>query len=371
MGFWPFGREPADVELASRVITAATQNGFRVRGKLTVHFDKPQRQADADAAIDRCAIVANAVLRDAPNHEQVIGAEAQLGMEIFARYPLDIPRARAVRLEALHVVGDPALSDELRRAHSTTGSMPPISAASPSSSRSGSTPPPRASANPPLTGPTSSGPPPMRRRGSSQIRSIQSLLLPPGTPPAAIGAFVAPLMRDSAARLLIGFLRAHDLIALRGVAVDEGSAEMLATLVPVSDAPPGGYEASRSGEIARWQALLGTGVIDALHRRAEIACIHLAREGFALLDVPRALVEAVLDAACQGAFTDRAGVFEEAGRAPAPAAGEFVEALARAMTRIAAGPEDPASIAAALAPLVTLVRDDFAIYGMVIKQSAG
>ena len=38
MGFWPFGRDPANVEIVSRIITAATQNGYRVRGKLTLHF---------------------------------------------------------------------------------------------------------------------------------------------------------------------------------------------------------------------------------------------------------------------------------------------------------------------------------------------
>ena len=49
MGFWPFGRDPANIELVSRVITAATQNGYRVRGKLTIHFLAPQRQAEAVA----------------------------------------------------------------------------------------------------------------------------------------------------------------------------------------------------------------------------------------------------------------------------------------------------------------------------------
>src|SRR5208282_704134 len=72
MGFWPFGRDPADIELVSRVITAAAQNGYRVRGKLTIHFQEPQRQADADAAGDRCATLAIALLRETPDHGSVI-----------------------------------------------------------------------------------------------------------------------------------------------------------------------------------------------------------------------------------------------------------------------------------------------------------
>ncbi len=119
MGFWPFGRDPANIELASRIITAATQNGYRVRGKLTLHFMEPQRQSDADHAADRCAALAVAMLREAPDHGRVIGAEAQLSADLTLRYPGDVARARAVELAALHVVGDPTLSDELRRASGT------------------------------------------------------------------------------------------------------------------------------------------------------------------------------------------------------------------------------------------------------------
>ena len=288
MGFWPFGRDPADIEIATRVITAATQNGVKVRGKLTIHFGEPQRKEDADAAADRCATVAIALLREAPEHERLIGAETQLNAQLLARYPGSIPPARAVELAALHVVGDPTLSDELRRASSSSSLAPlsgPASTPQPprSSPQPGSVQP---SATPTPTRPSSSIPAPLstaspqpphagyggppRRRGSSQIRSIQSLLMPPGTPPSAMGAFVAPTLRDSAARLLIGFLRAHDLITLRRVVVDEGSAEMLANLVPSSDAAPGGYEGSRSGEIARWTQAIGADVVNALHHEANV-----------------------------------------------------------------------------------------------------
>src|SRR5580704_8441505 len=226
MGIWPFGRDPATVEIASRIINAATQNGYRVRGKLTIHFAEPQRQAEADAAADRCAAVAMALLREAPDHGAVIGAEARLSADLTARYPGDAARARAVELAALHVVGDPALSDELRRAHNTgpipavpasvrPPSMPPSpSPSSPgadggassrpssaprpgadggASSKPSSAPRPSPVSNPP---PSPGGPPSVvtRRRGSSQIRSIQSLLMPPGSTPAAMAHYVAPLV---------------------------------------------------------------------------------------------------------------------------------------------------------------------------------
>lgn len=376
MGFWPFGRDPANVEIVSRVITAATQNGYRVRGKLTIHFAEPVRQADADLAGDRCAAVAVAMLREAPEHGAVIGAEAQLSAELYARYPVDVARARALELAALHVLGDPTLSDELRRASSSSGTMPAVtlgSQAPPASARPSSTPPsvrppPMSSAAAPSS-PGSGAPP--RRRGSSQIRAIQSLLMPPGTPPAAMGQYIAPLAKDSAARLLIGFLRAHDLITVRGVSIDEGSAEMLASLVPVSDAPPGGYESSRAGEIARWQTTLGQGPMFALQHEVRVVSAFLAREALVRAEVMPALVDAVVEALIAAAFPDEAGVLGELGRFPSAIAPDFVGVLAENLTRVAETSEDPASIASALTPLLAMVKDDLAVAAMIIKQSSG
>jgi hypothetical protein len=382
MGFWPFGRDPANVEMVSRVVTGATQNGFRVRGKLTIHFAEPQRQADADNAGDRCAAVAVALLREAPEHGNVIGNEVQVSADLFARYPTDLPRARAIELAALHVVGDPALSDELRRASSQSGSMPAVTLGShpPPAAPPPSTRPP---SNPPLTrsqppasvapqAPASSAPAGTpRRRGSSQIRSIQSLLMPPGTPPAAMGQFVAPLVKDSAARLLIGFLRAHDLIAVRGVSIDEGSAEMLASLVPVSDAPPGGYEASRAGEIARWQTTLGQGVMFALQHEVRVVSTYLAKEALGRAQVMPALADAVLEALVPAAFPEEAGILADLGRFPGALDASFVSVLAQNLTRIAETSEDPAAMASALAPLVGLVQEDLNVAALIIKQSSG
>jgi hypothetical protein len=390
MPFWPFQRDPAEIEIATRVITAATQNGVKVRGKLTIHFSEPQRQTDADAAADRCATVAIALLREAPEHQRLIGAETQLNAQLLARYPGSVPPARAIELAALHVVGDPTLSDELRRA-SSTGSMAPIAPVTqppPRSTRpSGSgvpavrpSVPPRSISPSSMPAPLSSSSPfpphagygaPPRRRGSSQIRSIQSLLMPPGTPPSAMGAFVAPTVRDSSARLLIGFLRAHDLITLRRVVIDESSAEMLANLVPLSDAAPGGYETSRTMELARWTTAIGADVVGALHDEANAVCVFLARDAMARAEVNRALATAVIDASITAAFPGEEERFADTGRFPDASTPAFTDAVVHGLTRIAGCGDDPAAMTAALRPLLGLLQEDLASSAMIIKISAG
>ena len=183
--------------------------------------------------------------------------------------------------------------------------------------------------------------------------------------------FVAPVVKDSAARVLIGFLRAHDLIAVRGVSIDEGSGEMLASLVPVSDAPPGGYEASRAGEIARWQTTLGPAVMVALQHEVRVVGVYLAREAMVRVEVMPALVDAVVEALAAAAFPEEAGILTDLGRFPEAAAPAFALVLAQNLTRLAEATEDPAAIASALTPLLALVQDDLSVAAMIIKQSSG
>jgi hypothetical protein len=366
MGFWPFGRDPAEIEIATRVITAATQNGYTIRGKLTIHFAEPQRQTAADGAADRCAQVASVLLREATSHERVIGAEAALSAMLLARYPLDVAQPRAVEVAALHVVGDPALSDELRRAMS--GAPPP------SVNNLTATPPSGPLASPPPSHVTPPAPPvaPLsKRRLSSQLRAIQSLLMPPGTPPSGMGSYIAPLVRDSAARLLVGFLRAHDLITLRGVAIDETSAEALANLVPASDAPPGGYEASRAAELQRWQGTLGAEVVSALHRETHAVSAYLAREAMDRGDVPHALSAAVMEALCAAAFPDNDRLFHELNRFPDALSPELASEVARSLSAIAGAGDDPVKMAAALTPLIAVIQEDLSVSAMIVKHSSG
>jgi hypothetical protein len=429
MPFWPFGREPAEIEIVTRVITAATQNGVKVRGKLTLHFSEGQRQADADVAADRCATVAIALLREAPDPERLIGVETQLSAQLLARYPGDVATARAVEIAALHVLGNPTLSDELRRTNSGSPgtplpptTMPPPRPLTPSNSGAASVrtsqlpsvaPPSRApssrspsSLSPPSQAPASLSPAslspaslspaslspsslpapasmssplpphagygaPPRRRGSSQIRSIQSLLLPPGTPPAGMGAFVAPTVRDSSARLLIGFLRAHDLITLRHVVIDETSAEMLANLVPASDAPPGGYEASRSAEIARWSQALGADVLTALHHEVNAVSVFLTRDAILRIDLNRTLAAAVIDASISAAFPGEEERFAGPARFPDATTPAFTEAVVHELTRIAGCGDDPAAMTAALRPLISLIQEDLSTSATIVKLATG
>jgi hypothetical protein len=185
-----------------------------------------------------------------------------------------------------------------------------------------------------------------------------------------MGQFVAPLVKDSAARLLIGFLRAHDLVFVRGVTIDEGSGEMLASLVPASSGPPGQYEASHSAEIARWKTTLGDGVMFALQHEVRVASVHLAKAALAKVDVMTALADAVVESLSTAAFPDEAGVLTEMARFPASGP-DFVKALAQNLTKLTGTSEDPAAIAAALTPLFGMVQEDLDLAAMIIKQSSG
>jgi hypothetical protein len=146
---------------------------------------------------------------------------------------------------------------------------------------------------------------------------------------------------------------------------------MLASLVPMSDASPGGYEASRAGEIARWQTTLGQGVMYALQHEVRVVSAYLAKEALARAEVMPALADAVVEALCASAYPDEAGLLTDLGRFPGAVDRAFVSVLAHDLTRIAGTSEDPASIAAALTPLVAMVQEDLNVAAQIIKQSSG
>src|SRR5688500_18318350 len=106
MGFWSWGSNPADVELASRVITATARDRVTVRGKLVVHFPEAMTQAQADAAADACAYVATSVLRESPSHVPLDGGEAEVVSAVAARMPADFAPVRTLELVSQHVVGN-------------------------------------------------------------------------------------------------------------------------------------------------------------------------------------------------------------------------------------------------------------------------
>jgi hypothetical protein len=186
-----------------------------------------------------------------------------------------------------------------------------------------------------------------------------------------MGQFIAPTVRDAAARLLIGFLRAHDLIGVRRITVDEDSAELLANLVPASDAPPGGYETSRAGEIARWQVTLGQGPMLALHREVRVQCAYLAKEALVRVEVMPELAEPVIESVCAAAFPEEPGLLAELSRFPAAMPADFVRQLAATLTRVAGLTDDQVAMVAALAPLLANLQEDLGLSAMIIKASSG
>ncbi|HEY4117206.1 MAG TPA: hypothetical protein VGM56_05100 [Byssovorax sp.] len=355
MGFWPFGRGDANVESASRVVTASTKSGLRVRGKLTLHFEEPQTQGDADGAADECAVVAEALLRESDGHDALIGAEPEVSGRLLARYPATLPPVRGVELAALHVVGDQALSGQLRRASS--GQMQAVKGPSPSSV------PPAM----PVVVHGSSSPPPVRRRASSQMRAINVGVLPYGATPVHAAAFLGPVAHDAASRLLIGFLRAHDLLSVRKVEVDAETAVML---IPVSEAAPGAYEASRADELGRWSGALGAGIVAALRREAHLIGAYVAQQSLLRSGVAAATAEEIVTAICASNLSD-AEAHAELVRFPDQLPSAFTSDVVSSMRTIARAEEAQASMVAALEPLVQQIEADLLVGARAVKHAVG
>jgi hypothetical protein len=340
MGFWPFGgREPADVESASRIVTAATRDFARVRGKLTLHFKEPQTKTAADKAVERCALLTEELFHELVDHEHLLSAEPELAAKIRAQLPSGVPAMRSVELTSLHVVSVgnamrrvsspfPARTLEPQRAATRTiaalpdrdardpsGARPPQTAraATPQNVRPAllasmatpplghlrlpsSLPPPSTARSPPGAGALRwRGPPGAARAGGSVLPSL-------GSPPSVIATSLAPLLRDAAARLFLGCLHAHELIIVRRVALDITSSELLAVLLPTSDAPPGEFEASRTAEITRWHATLGSPVIGQLRAESCVLSAFQARSALNRTDIAPSTATDMIEALCRTAF---------------------------------------------------------------------
>lgn len=428
MGFWPFGREPADVESASRVVTAQTRDNRRVRAKLTLHFREPQTQADADIAADRCAHLTELVFQEVPGHEHLLGHEEGLVATLLGRLPPGLPALRGLDLAAVHVLGDPG--SNLRRHASTLPppgaigdvrlpmAAPLPSAATPHPPSTAYPPPsvsyPQASAGPPSAGPPSAGPrsaippsaippsasyppgsssqppisgghaaapvshrpgpasvSPRRRSISSSLRAVTPSIVPPrGSSTTEIGAALSPLLRDAATRLLLGFLRINDLVAVRKVPLDEAATELLAQLLPVSEAPPGEFEASRTLEVARWSGTLGPAVMDALRSEAATLAALLARAALAQVGLIPSIAQEILESLCHTAFPAAEGRLGAAAAVALASEEELTAEAAHTMARILGHP-DAGPLQAALTPLLSSVADDSMLIAQMAKLSLG
>lgn len=358
MGIWPFGREPSDVELVSRVVTATCKNQSQVRGKLTVHFAEPQTQASADEAGDRCASATEDLLREATAPIEVLGHEPEIAARLLARMPAGLPPTRSVELAALHVVGVPLTSQPRRPSSMTMAAVRPP----------GSIPPPPA-VSPSTMPPAMMGAGPIRRPSSTRMRAITSdLLIAPGAPPDEIARGVAPLVRDSAARLLVAILRAYDLLVVRGIRLDDESTELEA-LVPVSDAAPGAYEASRAAEIARWESTLGAAGLDALRREAALVSVVLLFIAMRDADVQQAAATAVLDALAASAFGGQGPITAEVGRYLHPVHGSIAAEVGARVARALGKEARAEALDPALAPVLSALQVDLGIAAALVRNA--
>ena len=101
-------------------------------------------------------------------------------------------------------------------------------------------------------------------------RLLWSLVLPAGSSPQAVGASISIVVAEAAVRHLIGFLRIHDLVNVRGVALDEGSQDLRVAVAAILEPPQGEPEVSRAAELSRWEGALGSAVLRNLRREASV-----------------------------------------------------------------------------------------------------
>ncbi|WP_437808681.1 hypothetical protein [Sorangium sp. So ce1078] len=399
MGFWPFGsREPANVESASQVVTAATRRET-IRGKLTLYFKDPQTQSAADRAAERCAELAGSLLRETGEQKPLLGREEEIAAAIAARAPRGVPALRAIELASLHVVIEhttqssrrsrptpvpPLFQDPPRSAGARApSSRPPPggvgrnTSVPPSSSRGfgqapgapaaaghnnvpSSIPPPNSVRSPP-----SSSAYRLRGAGAGGGRGSSPGLI--GSPPTVIAAALAPLLRDASARLLLGCLRAHDLIIVRRVAIDPGAADHLAALLPVSEAPPGEFEASRAAELSRWHAALGSPVISQLRTESCTISAQKARMALSTAAIAPGIVGELVDALCRTAFP---GLALSSAHIDRYVEHDLSELAAESVARILRHPNSK-QLRLALGPLLDAVQTDMDAISSLAKASLG
>ncbi|WP_165373405.1 hypothetical protein [Sorangium cellulosum] len=335
------------------------------------------------------------------DQEQLRGREAELASAIAARAPQGVAALRAVELTLLRALVDrgssprrsaPTLASPLgaEAARGGAGARGSASDLSPGSAgRTTGAPPasPRAgaygaqlsgallgvaqrapsSASPPLSvrSPPSSGASRLRGAGAGNARASSPSLV--GSPPAVVATALAPLLRDAATRLLLGCLRAHDLIIVRRVAIDAGAIEHLVALRPVSEAPPGELEASRAAELSRWHTALGSPVLSQL--RAESCAISAQKASAALraAQITPGVAAEMVDALCRTAFP---GLALSSAQIARYAEHDLCEHAAEGVARILRHPNSK-QLRVALGPLLEAVERDMEAISRIAKTSLG
>ena len=177
-------------------------------------------------------------------------------------------------------------------------------------------------------------------------------------------------MSDCAARVLVGFLRAYDLLVLRGLALEEGSAEMLAAVVPVSDAPVGGYEASRTAELTRWQNSFGSGTFQRLRRECQVMAVFFAHKSLNQQDIPQNITFEILQEATPLAFAGETNVILGMSRWLQLPEDDVLPALCAHLTDLV-GHGNPHDLATALRLVVASVNEDLSLASSLAKEAVG
>ncbi len=334
MRLWPFGSDDdsSDVESISRVVAGRPRDGATVRAKLSLHFEGPVPQSEADEQADIYATRLKQRFEEAATGAELLGAEPELSSELGGPRASATAAIRGVEVVALHLVG--------------VNSAPP---------------PPRRRSTPPPS--LAMG----RRSGSSsQMLAVRGdILVQPGATPESAGLSLAPLLRDVKTRVLIGILRNYDLVVLRRVEPDE---EMLNAMVPQSTAALGRFAESRAEELDKWQSALGPSAMRHLRREAAaIACLYFER-ALEHQAVDPTIAEAVLaQAAAQGL---ESGLPVERMRRYAShgedaIALELASSLAQELTELS----DHDAFARAMVPVLVSLEADFVFAASQVKIS--
>ena len=250
--------------------------------------------------------------------------------------------------------------------HPLSGSMSALDEHSSASRRGSALPPP--SAGPASIGPNSRGsnrPPPGAVAARRRVVAAR-LPLPTGAGPYEVARGLTPLFRDTAARILVAFLRMYDLAVVRRVPFDAVEGDILASLTAPSDGAPGTYAASHAAEIQRWRDGFGAATMEKLQREANTAALALAFQGFVAEGVSQRTSNAVVEGLAGSAFGDPDMIID-LGRYLYPAR-ETTAAETLANMIDVAGEGMPPGLESAMEPLFASLREDVAAAALIARD---
>lgn len=195
-----------------------------------------------------------------------------------------------------------------------------------------------------------------------------SRLIPEGASVAVAAHSIVPLLRDAATRVLIGALRAADLVIFRGVRLDKSTSDDLTDLVPVSTAAPGRFADERKGELSRWDGRIGQEKLDALRTEASAIVCYFLHASLGQNGVDTNTATALLEESARRAFPEEgplAALPHYLGSAQDP-----TDALAAKVLGLLAESNDAlGSLTVMLTPVLASLQEDFAFTSRQIKIS--